>query len=254
MRAWFKLIVVVLAVVGCSAYTAVAVRFKPAAERARFRARRQRVGSRITCRLLSFRVSLTGEVPPEPMLYVCNHLTALDPILISSQIPVACAGKAQIAAWPVLGWIAQTHGMLTVNRERKSSTRSFVELVRSKLAQGVSLLVFPEGTTSWGYDVGTFHTGAFEAVAGSGSALPLFLDVTSLNGRISLDGSGRHAVSHNHHSVLAAHILHLGRNQQVTFEVRVGRPIEAAGLNRKELARLSYEAVCALGEARNNPG
>lgn len=252
MKAWWKLLLVVLAVTACTAYTAVVVRFKPKVKRERFRAERQRIGARIVCRLLDYRVTLRDPIPEgQPMLYVCNHLTALDPIFIASQIPASFAGKVQIARWPLVGWVCTTHGMLLVNRERRHSTATLVQQVRKKLKHGVSLLVFPEGTTGWGHDVGPFKTGVFEAVARQehGAVLPLFLDVTSVDGRLTPTADGRNAVSHNHHSILLNHLLHLAGFRGVTMEIRVGAPIPGANSDRKELAHQSHREVCQLNDS-----
>ena len=250
MRLYWRLFKVIVVVIGCTIYTNLMARLKPKAKRTAYRVRRQQVGARLVCRALNYRVSMTGTPPAGcPMLYVCNHICALDPIMIGSQTPVCFAGKAELGSWPVVGWVCRTHGMLFVNRERRTSTSTFVEQVQEKLEDGVSLLVFPEGTTSWGFDVDPFKTGAFEAVAGREGAavLPFFLDVTALDGKPTEKGNGRHALSHNHHEEFVDHALNLFSFKRADIEIRVGEPVLAENHNRKELARLTHQQVRALG-------
>ncbi len=249
MRLYWRLFKVVVVVLSHTLYTSVMVRFRPEEKRTAYRVRRQQIGARRVCRALNYRVSMRGTPPDRPMLYVCNHICALDPIMIGSQTPVCFAGKAELGSWPVVGWVCRTHGMLFVDRDRRTSTSTFVEQVQEKLADGVSLLVFPEGTTSWGFDVDPFKTGAFEAVAGRAGAavLPFFLDVTALDGQPTEKGKGRNALSHNHHEEFADHALNLFSYKRADVQIHVGEPVSAENHNRKELARMTHQEVRTLG-------
>ena len=249
MRGYWRLLKLLVLAVGCTAYASVLVRLRPKAERPALRAYRQKVGTGLLCRAMKYRVSMQGTLPINtPMLYVCNHLSAFDPLLLGSQMPVAFAGKAEIKTWPLLGWVCHTHGMLFVDRDRRSSTISFVEQVEEKLRAGVSVVVFPEGTTGWGDIVQGFKTGAFEAIAEreEGAALPLFLDVTAVEGQPMEGGEGRRMISHNGH-VFVEHCKNLLSKKHVDVLVRVGEPVPAVGRNRKVLARLTHHAVSTLG-------
>jgi 1-acyl-sn-glycerol-3-phosphate acyltransferase len=116
------------------------------------------------------------------------------------------------------------------------------------LQAGVSVLVFPEGTTGWGDVVQPFKTGAFQAVAGrdGGAVLPLFLDVAALDGEPVERAQGRRMISHNNQGFVA-HCLYMLSLNRAEMEVHVGEPVRAAGRSRKELARLTHRAVSALG-------
>ena len=249
MRGYWRLIKMMAIAIAYTSYANLVVRFRPEAERPALRAHHQQVGARLLCRAARFRVSMRG-VPPvgKPMLYVCNHLSGFDPILLGSQAPVAFAGKAELSTWPVFGWVCRTYGMLFVERTRRTSTATFVKQVQEKLKAGVSVLVFPEGTTGWGDVVQPFKTGAFEAVAGreDGAALPLFLDVTAVEGEPTEQEKGRRVISHNN-EVFMEHCLRLFGLKNIDMQVRVGEPVLANGRNRKELARLTHQAVNALG-------
>ena len=247
MRALYRALLVLVLVSACTLYTALMVRRQPRRCRPSFRAWRQTKTARLVCRSVGFRVTTQGEVPRGiAMLYVCNHLTGLDPVLIASQVPVSFAGKASIAGWPVLGWVCRTYGMLLVDRSRPFATRKLVSEIHGRFSSGVSLLVFPEGTTNWGNEVGPFKTGAFESVAGRRGAavLPIFLDVTAIDGTTRRGGAGRHQLSHNHHATLVRHLLHVLSFRTVHFNLHIGVPIDGGELDRKQLAQ---QAHCAVG-------
>ena len=251
MRRLWRSIRVFAITLQCTIYTSVAVRFKPVAERPAFRARRQQIGSRRLCRAMGFRVQLRGAPPAgRPMLYVSNHLSAFDPLILGGQMPVAFAGKAELRAWPLIGWVCATHGMIFVDRDRRTSTTSFVEQVQAKLQAGVSVLVFPEGTTGLGETVKPFKTGAFEAVArrADGAVLPLFIDVPAVEGVPVQDG--RRVISHTDEPFID-HTLRLFSIRNIDIVVTVGEPVAATRYDRKQLARMTHEAVEALAQGHS---
>ena len=180
------------------------------------------------------------------MLCVSNHMGVLDPLVLGSQMPMCIVGKAELGSWPFIGWVCRTYGLLFVDRERRTSTQNFVEEVQGRLKDGVSVLVFPEGTTNWGNEVLPFKTGVFQAVAGGDEAvLPLYLDVLAVNGEPTRDGLIPD-ISHNDKSFVE-HCWHVLGLKRIDMEVWVGEPVAAAGRSRKELARLAHQDVSRLG-------
>lgn len=229
-----------------TAYLSVAARLRPPSERAAYRAYRQQVGCALICRILHVRVTLKGKpIPNQPMLFVCNHLGILDPFILASQTPVSFAAKAEIQSWPFLGWVCREMGLLFVERERPTKTSAFVQQVEDKLAHGVSVVVYPEGTTSRGDIVRPFKTGAFEAVAGDeeGAVLPFYLQIRAVNG----DPAQREeAIWADDTQTFAEHGWHLCGLQSIDVELVVGEPIPTAGRDRKELAKRTHAAVVQM--------
>jgi 1-acyl-sn-glycerol-3-phosphate acyltransferase len=246
MRRIWRLFHVFIITLGYTAYVSLMLRFRPEEERPIIRARRQQVGTGLLCRALGVRTSLRGTPPAgKAMLYVSNHIGLLDPLVVGSLIPVSIVGKAELASWPFVGWVCRTYGLLFVERGRRTATSDFVRQVQEKLGEGVSVLVFPEGTTNWGDVVQPFKTGAFEAVAGRDEAvLPLYVDVTAVNGEPTGDGRLLD-VTHNGRT-FTEHCWHLLGLKRVDMAVWVGEPVAAAGRNRKELARLTHQFVNRL--------
>src|SRR5262249_7678064 len=113
------------------------------------------------CGITGVRPRVVGEIPSEPCVLVANHTSYLDPLTIASLVRCAPIAKADIASWPCCGEIARRVGVRFVKREcPHSGARVLREGLRA-LAQGVSVLVFPEGTTTVGDHVLPFKRGAF---------------------------------------------------------------------------------------------
>ncbi len=251
IRGWFRIVLSLSAIAVWTVFTVLGARRRKGAERLQYQAQRQRGGARILSRIGRFRVTVAGETPPPgPMLYVANHITALDPILIGTQVDVAFAGKIEIIGWPVMGWIAREHGIIGVERSRRSSTRVFVEAIRNRLAEGVPVMVFPEGGIGWGDVLLPFKTGAFEAISGMGRIQTVFMDVAAIDGVPTPGSEGRHRLSHKHHDTLFGHLAHAFSYRSVDIQVRFGPSFSADEMKRKALADMTRAAMLRLQDQK----
>lgn len=244
-----RMIRFVVAILWYTLHLWLTVRFVPTAQRPAYRAYRQMRGCQHFCRILKLRVTTRGTLPEgRAMLAVSNHLGTLDPWVLASQLPVAFVAKAEMARWPVAGWVCRTVGILFVDRAQRMQTTAFVEQVQARMHEGVCVLVFPEGTTSTGPGLLPFKTGAFEAVAEmpDGLVLPLYLHPVSINGQAVTEAlrplvtwaTSTQTMLQNYWQVFGLHAVEL--------EVRIGPPLPTAGHDRKALARLAQGAVEAL--------
>jgi 1-acyl-sn-glycerol-3-phosphate acyltransferase len=103
-------------------------------------------------------VDLAPQESP-PFVFVSNHRSASDAFLMAC-LPFECIQV--LNNWPsklpVVGPVAWIAGYLQV---RKMSPESFVEAGCRLLADGVSIIAFPEGTRSGSRNLGSFHGSAF---------------------------------------------------------------------------------------------
>lgn len=231
-----------------------ALRKVPADGHPMFKANAQRRATAKLCKLLGVEVRMQGEVPTDgAMLAVSNHLGLLDPFILSSQMPVAFAAKAEIAEWPVIGWICKLVGVIFVKRERRMETGRFVENVQERIREGIRVLVFPEGTTSDGRQLLPFKTGAFAAVAemNGGAILPFYMRGITEEGEPA-EGEYLKAFTWAQGKPMINHAWDLLGLRKMIFEIHVGEPITTTDRDRKELARLSYEAVSNLSNMSSN--
>jgi 1-acyl-sn-glycerol-3-phosphate acyltransferase len=85
----------------------------------------------------------------------------LDPIVIGGLVPCVPISKLDVSAWPVVGGFARDLGVLFVERGRAHSGMRTLRNAARSLADGVSVLNFPEGTTTRGDRVLPFREGLF---------------------------------------------------------------------------------------------
>ena len=125
-----------------------------------------RPACRAALALLRVRVAARGTVPPVgPRLIAANHVSWLDILAVSSVEPVAFLAKSEVAAWPLIGGIAAAQRTVFVERRRRRCIPGVNRAIAGRLAEGRSLLLFPEGTTHDGTVVGPFRTSHLAGLA-----------------------------------------------------------------------------------------
>ncbi|NTY92602.1 lysophospholipid acyltransferase family protein [Pseudomonas putida] len=105
---------------------------------------------------LPFDVRVVGELPQRPMLWVSNHVSWTDIPLLGMLLPLSFLSKAEVRHWPVAGWLAEKAGTLFIRRGGGDSQR-LREQIAGQLGLARPLLIFPEGTTTSGRSLRTFH-------------------------------------------------------------------------------------------------
>jgi 1-acyl-sn-glycerol-3-phosphate acyltransferase len=105
---------------------------------------------RLCRRIFGMHVAVTGRFSDaHPTLFVSNHVSYLDIMVLGSLIGGSFVAKAEIASWPLFGWLARLQRTVFVDRQR-ASTAIQGELIRKRLSAGDNLILFPEGTSSDG--------------------------------------------------------------------------------------------------------
>lgn len=199
-------------------------------------------------RVLGIRSTRDGGVPLAGLL-VSNHVSYLDIITIGATAPSVFVSKKEVRTWPVFGICAQAAGTLFVDRERRGEVESVATQMEEVLAQGLLLVLFPEGTSSDGASVLPFKTSLFEPVAhlnfpAMGAAISYTLEGGSVADEICYWGE----------MTLAPHLLNVFSKPFVKATLRFG-PARVRVGGRKAVARELYDEVALLhaGESMQEP-
>ena len=192
---------------------------------------------------LPFRVTLLGEVPCEPRLWVGNHVSWTDIPLLGQLLPLAFLAKAEVRSWPLLGWLAQQGGTLFIRRGHGDSAK-IAEQLAERLGRPGALALFPEGTSTDGTQVRTFHG----RLLGSASQAGVPLQPVAI--RYLRDGRIDPLAPFIGDDGLPSHLRRLLGAEVAEVQIHLLEPIDSLGRSRSELARLSQQAVAeALGLA-----
>jgi fatty-acyl-CoA synthase len=105
-----------------------------------------------------------------PCVIVANHTSYLDVIVLIAYLPLDClySAKQEILGWPLLGSITRKMGQLGFDRSDPRARVRQVEQIEQALRNGLSMVVFPEGTFTPAPGVRPFQLGAFKAASAAG--------------------------------------------------------------------------------------
>jgi 1-acyl-sn-glycerol-3-phosphate acyltransferase len=124
-----------------------------------------RTWARLILATTGVRVTVTGLerlTPGATYVFVANHQSIYDiPVLFwSLPFQLRIIAKESLGRFPFLGWHLRRTGHMLVDRSRPDRTKIFGWASRLT-SQGLSLIVFPEGTRSRSGRVGRFKGGSF---------------------------------------------------------------------------------------------
>lgn len=136
-----------------------------------------RVYFRVCARILGFHVVVrgVGMVAAKPVLFVANHASYLDIIVLGSLLEACFVAKSEVAGWPGFGFLARIAQTVFLDRKRGASAKGRDQLSQ-RLQNGESLILFPEGTSNDGNRVLPFKSSLFavaQLTGAEGAPLPV---------------------------------------------------------------------------------
>lgn len=167
-------------------------------------------------------------VPPPPFVYVSNHQSILDILVLGGVLPYEFkwAAKRSLMKIPFLGWHLQLAGHVPV--DRRAGSRAAAEVVKrfeEVIHQGKPLALFPEGTRSEDGIVRAFKNGGFYAAHRTG--VPVV--------PVALEGT---------HRLMKKGSINTGYGR---IPVKVGKPIAVRkGMKVADLRDMAHAAVVDL--------
>lgn len=180
-----------------------------------------------------------------PLLYVANHSSWLDIVVLGAIAPLSFVAKAEIAGWPIFGALAKLQRSIFVDRTRRTATGAVSREMAERLASGHALVLFGEGTSSDGNRVLPFRSALLgavrEAIAAGGAPAvavqPVSIAYTHRNG-LALGLRARPAVAWYGDVEILPHMWDILRDGAIDVTVTFGTPVTVDGAtDRKTLAR-----------------
>lgn len=214
----------------------------------RFARRLPRFFHRQWCRIFGIRVRVHGQISPNrPTLFVSNHVSYLDIVVLSSILDASFIAKSEVAGWPVLGLLSRLQRTIFVERRglRAASQR---DAITERLGAGDSLVLFPEGTSNDGQRVLPFKSALFSVAERHRGGNPLTIQPVSL-AYTHLDGIPLGRALRPHYAwygdmTLVPHLFEMLGLGTVTVDVIFHEPVVSDGsVTRKSLAERCHRLV-----------
>ncbi len=207
------------------------------------------------CRLLGLGVRVIGPrmrrntADGRPIVYVSNHSSWLDVLVLGGRLEACFIAKEEIARWPLVNWISKL-GRSVYVRRRRASTPKERDGMRERLAGGDNLILFPEGTTSDGSRVLPFRS-AFLSIAElpvtSEGKPPLVQPVSVVYDRLGYLPAGRNTrplFAWYGDMDIGSHFWRLAQYRGLRATILLHPPLDPASFpSRKVLAQATWTAV-----------
>ena len=195
--------------------------------------------SRRHLKIFGYAATVAGEIPQSGLL-ISNHLSYLDILAISATTPAVFVSKADVRRWPLFGWFAAIAGTVFVERERRTHVGEVNREIESALADGMLVVVFPEGTSSDGQTVLPFRTSLLEPAARGGHGISVGWIHYDLD-----EGDAANEVCYWGDHSFFPHLINLMGKRHIRATLRFGK-FHRTTHDRKELAQQLHATVLEL--------
>jgi 1-acyl-sn-glycerol-3-phosphate acyltransferase len=208
---------------------------------------RERLIQRWSARLLGIcrvRLERAGAESLAHALIVANHISWLDIFVINAVHPCRFVAKAEIRAWPVVGWLVAQAGTVFIARGNRRDLRHIFKGLVEALGRRRRVAFFPEGTTGSQGALLPFHANLFEAAIDA--AVPVQPVALAY---VDERGAWHPAVDYTGETTFVDSVVHILGGEPVVARLACLVPIPAAGSHRRELAQAAHDAIAArLGQ------
>lgn len=133
---------------------------------ARFAHAIPKIWSKLTCFLLLIRVKIFGIEnidTSQSYIYISNHQSIIDIFVIYGWLPSVFKWlmKAELLKIPFVGWACKAAGHIFIDRSLGVGANKSIAEAKTKLQNGVSVVIFPEGSRTHDGKMQHFKRGAF---------------------------------------------------------------------------------------------
>lgn len=113
---------------------------------------------------VSVRTVIQAPLPAGPVVFVSNHVSALDIPILFAALPRSfrIVYKSSLVYVPLMGLFLAAARNVSIDRSRAFSAKRSLAAAARRIHNGVSVALFPEGTRSGDAPMGSFKRGSFK--------------------------------------------------------------------------------------------
>lgn len=113
------------------------------------------------CFVFNIKIHVIGENAHKrnrPVIYLCNHVSYLDIVILGSMLDGCFVAKSEVAGWPGFGFLAKLQKTIFIVRDKSALIQSR-KAIADAMGKDHDIILFPEGTSTDGWDVMQFKAG-----------------------------------------------------------------------------------------------
>jgi 1-acyl-sn-glycerol-3-phosphate acyltransferase len=153
-------------------------------------------------------------------------------------IPMRFVAKSEVRQWPLIGWLCARAQTLFIERGRARDAARINKQIVQLLQNGECLAVFPEGTTTDGTQVGSFHASLLQPAVDAGAEVhPVAIRYQ--------DAQGAHSTAAAYIDDLsfAASLWNILNCRNLHVRLLATPSLDAAGSDRRTLTRTAWQQI-----------
>lgn len=198
--------------------------------------------SSVALRLLRIHVTVSGQggaMVPTTALFVSNHLSYLDILVMSAHFPSLFITSMEVKQTPFLGLMADMGGSLFIERRTRKNIDREIDVIADALRQGFAVTLYPESTSTDGRSVLPLKRPLLKAAIVAGVPVqPVVLAYRSIDGQPFGDGNRDRVCWYGDMSFLP-HFLGLFTLREIQLELQVLPAVyPSPGDSRKDICNL----------------
>tara|TARA_Y100000816_G_C25890235_1_gene464457 strand:+ start:131 stop:763 length:633 start_codon:yes stop_codon:yes gene_type:complete len=122
---------------------------------------------RILLWLFGLKIKKIGNIDMESSMFVSNHISFIDIIVINSIMDMKFIAKSEIQKWPVIGRLAEKSGTIFIKRGDLGDNSKVIDKIKSYINNKKKVVLFPEGRIGDGITIRKFHSKLFNSISNS---------------------------------------------------------------------------------------
>lgn len=183
-----------------------------------------RMWARFHLRMCGITIRTEGleHITAPPYIFMSNHQSALDIFALLSSLPLSFkwVAKRELFRIPFLGWGMKRAGYVSIDRNHPREALKAVDSAARKITEGMTIIIFPEGTRSHDGRLLPFKKGVFSLARRA----PVPLVPVGIRGSHTLQPKG----------------AFLPRGKGVIY-IRIGEPLTPSGESKPAKTDLMLE-------------
>jgi 1-acyl-sn-glycerol-3-phosphate acyltransferase len=124
----------------------------------------------LICRIRVTVNGLSNIDPTQSYIFMCNHQSNFDIAVLLAHLPVQFRwlAKAELFRIPIFGRSMRAAGYISIDRFNRASAFDSIRAAAAKIKDGISVMIFPEGTRSLDGKIRPFKKGGFVMAVDAG--------------------------------------------------------------------------------------
>lgn len=157
--------------------------------------------------------------PPTHGLVVANHLSIIDVLILSADMPCFFVAKIEVGGFSFFGKAARSSGTIFLDRSSLESAMSVADQMIERFKLQIPVLLFPEGTSTDGLKLLPFHPRLIDPATSTGTQI-----TTATLHYVLKDGTPEKDLCWWGDESFGAHLLKILGVAGFTAVVRFGEP------------------------------